>query len=147
MVATVQILVVIKWNSTRRSKRTRLQALSGNFPTEGTPDSRGNCSISPSPHPGGIICSLHFTVGSFFQIYFLWCFFFFFSPAAFFSCKSILQLAEQQSNCFAGVPNTLQQGSISLQDSKPCRVNRTFPQRVAKGSTLITQLGAGRGTT
>lgn len=115
----------------------------GNFPTEGTIwFQRELLSSSPSPPPRRIICSLHFTVGSFFQIYFLWCFFF--SPAAFFSCKSMLRLEQQQLLCWSSqhTPAGKYFPARFLKTLQSQEQN--LPQRVAKeGSTLITQLGAG----
>lgn len=113
----------------------------GNFPTEGTLDSRGNCSVfPPAPHPGESFaaCILLWEVS--FRFIFSVSFFFFqllfsvVNPCFGWAAKQLLCWSSQHTPAGKYFPARF---------LKTLQSQQNIPQRVAKGSTLITQLGAG----
>ena len=115
----------------------------GNFPTEGTPDSRGNCSVfPPAPHPGESFaaCILLWEVS--FRFIFSGVFFFFFPQLLFLVVNPCFGWAAKQLLCWSS-QHTPAGKYFPARFLKTLQSQQNLPQRVAKGSTLITQLGAG----
>ena len=110
----------------------------GNLPTEGMLDSRGNCSVfPPAPHPGESFAACILL----WEVSFRFIFSVFFFSAAFFSCKSMLRLSSK-ATALLEFPAHSSREVFSCRISKTLQSQQNLPQSVAKGSTLITQLGA-----
>lgn len=139
MCLTAQILV-IKWNSHKGEQANTSQSpVQATFQLKVRSIPEGTAQYSPQPPTPENHLQPAFYCGKFLSD--LFSLFFFFFSAAFFSCKSMLRLSSK-ATALLEFPAHSSREVFSCRISKTLQSQQNLPQSVAKGSTLITQLGA-----
>lgn len=122
MCLTVQILVVIKWNSHKGEQANTSQSpVQATFQLKVHPIPEGTAQYSPQPPTPENHLQPAFYCGKFLSDLFSLVFFFFFSPAAFFSCKSMLRLSSKATAL-------LEFPAHSSREVFPCKISKNLAE-------------------
>lgn len=140
---TVQILVVIKWNSHKGEQANTSQSpVQATFQLKVHPIPEGTAQYSPQPPTPENHLQPAFYCGKFLSDLFSLVLLFFFPQLLFLVVNPCFGWAAKQLLCWSS-QHTPAGKYFPARFLKTLQSQQNLPQRVAKGSTLITQLGAG----